>query len=134
MIQAPDLPAWAALIVALLVLAGATVTLIGSLGLLRLKTFYERVHPPTLGSTLGMALIVLASIVCFSVLRSRLSVHEILIGVFLTVTAPVAFMLLARAALYRDRAEGLMEPWSSEHAGSADADTVDEESGPDRGK
>ena len=83
MIQAPDLPAWAALIVALLVLAGATVTLIGSLGLLRLKTFYERVHPPTLGSTLGMALIVLASIVCFSVLRSRLSVHEILIGVFL---------------------------------------------------
>jgi multicomponent K+:H+ antiporter subunit G len=110
MIQAPDLPAWAALVVGLLVLAGAGFTLIGSLGLLRLKTFYDRVHPPTLGSSMGMALVVLASIVCFSVLRSRLSVHELLIGVFLTLTTPVAFMLLARAALYRDRVEGRIKP------------------------
>jgi multicomponent K+:H+ antiporter subunit G len=131
MIQAPDLPAWAALIVALLVLAGAIVTLIGSLGLLRLKTFYERVHPPTLGSTLGMALIVLGSIVCFSVLRSRLSVHEVLIGVFLTLTAPVAFMLLARAALYRDRAEGLTEAWPGEQAGPANSDAGDGQAGPE---
>lgn len=106
MIQAPDLPAWAALLVALLLLAGAVTTLIGSIGLLRMKSFYERVHPPTLGSTLGMALIVLASIICFSVLRARPSVHEILIGLFLTFTTPVAFMLLARAALYRERSEG----------------------------
>lgn len=114
MIQAPDLPAWAALIVALLVLAGAATTLIGSLGLLRLRSFYERVHAPTLGSTLGMALIVLASIICFSVLRGRLSLHELLIGLFLTVTAPVAFMLLARSALYRDRAEGNIDPPSNQ--------------------
>jgi multicomponent K+:H+ antiporter subunit G len=108
MMQAPDLPAWAALMVAILVLSGAALALIGSLGLLRLRSFYDRVHAPTLGSTLGTVLIVLASIVCFSVLRSRLSVHEVLIGLFLTSTAPVAFMLLARAALYRDRVEGLV--------------------------
>ena len=119
MIQAPDLPTWAALIVALLVLAGAGITLIGSLGLIRLKTFYDRIHPPTLGSTLGMALIVLASIICFSVLRSRLSVHEILIAIFVTVTTPVTFMLLARAALYRDRAEGRAERRAKEQ-GSGD--------------
>jgi multicomponent K+:H+ antiporter subunit G len=70
-----------------------------------MKSFYDRVHPPTLGSTMGMALIVLGSIVCFSVLRSRLSVHELVIGIFVTLTTPVTFMLLARAALYRDRAE-----------------------------
>ena len=105
MIQAPDLPAWAALIVGFLVLAGAAITLIGSLGLLRMKTFYQRLHPPTMGSTLGLALIVAASILCFSVLRSRLSVHELLIGIFVTLTTPVTFMLLARAALYRDRSE-----------------------------
>lgn len=115
MIQAPDLPGWAALIVALLVLSGAAVTLVGSLGLLRLRTFYERVHAPTLGSTLGMALIVAASIVCFSVLRGRLSVHEIVIALFLTSTAPVGFMLLARSALYRDRAGGRLSlPWDEE--------------------
>nr|WP_317892479.1 monovalent cation/H(+) antiporter subunit G [uncultured Sphingomonas sp.] len=115
MIQAPDLPGWAALIVALLVLSGAAMTLVGSLGLLRLRTFYERVHAPTLGSTLGMALIVAASIVCFSVLRGRLSVHEIVIALFLTSTTPVGFMLLARSALYRDRAGGRLSlPWDEE--------------------
>lgn len=114
MIQAPELPAWAALIVALLLLAGSAITLIGSIGLLRLKTFYDRIHPPTLGSSLGMALIVLGSIVCFSVLRARPSVHELLIGIFVTLTTPVTFMLLARAALYRDRAEGRWETASNE--------------------
>ena len=109
MIQAPDLPSWAAALVALLLLVGAGFALIGSIGLLRLKTFYDRVHPPTLGSTLGMALIVLSSIVCFSVLRSRFSVHEILIAIFVTSTTPITFMLLARAALHRDRAEGREE-------------------------
>ncbi|MDF2493725.1 monovalent cation/H(+) antiporter subunit G [Sphingomonas sp.] len=105
MIQAPDLPGWAALIVGLLVLAGAGVTLIGSLGLLRLHSFFDRVHAPTLGSSLGAMLIVAASIVCFSVLRTRPSIHELLVALFLTCTAPAAFMLLARSALYRTRAE-----------------------------
>lgn len=106
MIQAPDLPLWAAITVALLLLAGAMAALLGSIGLLRLKTFYERVHAPTLGTSFGTLLICLASIVCFSVLRSRPSVHEILIVIFITLTAPVSFMLLGRATLYRDRIEG----------------------------
>lgn len=105
MMQAPDLPGWAALLVGLLLLLGALTTLIGALGLLRFKNFYERVHSPTLGSTLGMGLIVLASVICFTVLLTRPSSHELLVGLFLTVTTPVAYMLLARAALYRDRVE-----------------------------
>jgi len=106
MILAPDLPPWAAVLVAVLVLAGAAMTLIGSVGLLRFASFYDRLHPPTLGSSSGTLLIVAASIVTFTVLRSRFSVHEILIAVFVTLTTPVTFMLLARAALYRDRIEG----------------------------
>ena len=106
MIQAPDLPAWAALIVALLVLAGAGFTLIGSIGLLRFRTLYDRVHPPTLGSSAGSALIIVASILCFSVLQTRPVLHELLIAIFVTLTMPVSLMLLARAALYRDRMMG----------------------------
>jgi multicomponent K+:H+ antiporter subunit G len=106
MIQAPDLPLWAAILVALLMISGAMLTLIGSIGLLRLKSFYDRVHAPTLGTTLGTLLICLGSIVCFSVLRSRPVVHEVLIIVFVTLSAPVSFMLLGRAAVYRDRTEG----------------------------
>jgi multicomponent K+:H+ antiporter subunit G len=107
MIQGPDLPTWAAIIVGLLVLFGAATTLLGTLGLLRLRTFYDRVHAPTLGATMGMAAILLASMICFSVLQSRPVVHEILIAIFVTLTTPITLILLARAALYRDRSEGV---------------------------
>lgn len=103
---AGTLPAWAALLTALCVLMGAAVTLIGSLGLLRLGTFYARVHAPTLGTTFGMVSILAGSALCFSVLEARPVVHEILIAVFVTLTTPVTLMLLVRAALYRDRTEG----------------------------
>jgi multicomponent K+:H+ antiporter subunit G len=109
MIEAPDLPLWAAIIVGLCVLLGAIVTLVGAIGLLRMKTFYDRVHPPTLGMTLGSGFILLASITCFSVLQSRPVVHEVLIAIFVTITTPITLMLLARAALYRDRTEGILD-------------------------
>ena len=106
MTHAENLPAWAALLTSFLVLVGAGLTLIGAVGTLRFGTFFERVHAPTLGTSWGTGAIALASIVCFSALGSRPVVHEILIGVFITVTTPVTLMLLARAALYRDRTEG----------------------------
>lgn len=121
MIQAPDLPLWAAIVVGLFVLLGASITLVGVIGLLRMGTFYERVHPPTLGMTLGTGFILLASITCFSVLQSRPVLHEILIAVFVTVTTPITLMLLARAALYRDRTEGVKDvPANFDDAGNGE--------------
>ncbi|MGY4402281.1 monovalent cation/H(+) antiporter subunit G [Bradyrhizobium sp. USDA 3315] len=99
------LPPWAAVLTAVLVFTGASVTLIGSLGLLRLGTFYERVHAPTLGTTLGTVFIAAASMVCFSVLESRAVLHEILIVVLGTVTTPIALTILVGAARFRDTAE-----------------------------
>lgn len=110
MIQAPELPLWAALLTAFFVLVGAVITLIGSAGLLRLTDFHERMHAPTLGATLGVASLVIASVICFSVLQARVVVHEVLIGLLITVTTPVGFMLLARAALYRSRVENGVLP------------------------
>ena len=101
-----ELPAWAAIPPALLLLLGAGLALIGSIGFLRLRTFYERVHAPTLGTTLGIGFVLLASMLCFTVLQSRLALHEVLIAVFMVVTTPITLTLLARAALYRDRSEG----------------------------
>lgn len=84
---------------------GAAITLIGSLGLLRLRTFYERVHAPTLGTTLGTVFVALASIICFSVLQSRPVLHEILIIGLGAVTTPVALTVLVGAARFRETAE-----------------------------
>jgi multicomponent K+:H+ antiporter subunit G len=106
MSHAAELPAWAALVVSILVLLGASLAFIGSLGLLRLGEFYQRVHPPTMGTTLGTGLILIGSIVFFTVLESRPVLHEILIGVFMTVSTPVTYMLLMRAALHRDGSAG----------------------------
>ncbi|MGQ4274059.1 monovalent cation/H(+) antiporter subunit G [Terrihabitans sp. B22-R8] len=101
-----DLPLWAALLTSALILFGSGLTLIGTLGLVRLKSFYERVHAPTLGATLGMLSILVASMVYFSMSQTRPIVHEILIGLFVTITTPVTLMLLVQAVLYRDRLEG----------------------------
>ena len=84
MSHAAELPPFVALLTALLVVLGAALALIGSLGLLRLRSFYDRVHAPTLGTTLGTGLVLIASMVLFSALESRPVLHEILIGVFMT--------------------------------------------------
>lgn len=104
-----DLPLWAAWTVTGLALAGAGLSLVGTVGLVQLRTFYERVHAPTLGATLGMALVLAASVVYFTLAERRFMPREILIGLFLTVTTPVTLILLARAALFRDRTEGGQE-------------------------
>jgi multicomponent K+:H+ antiporter subunit G len=90
-------------IAALLVLAGAVFAFVGSLGLLRFRTFYERVHPPTMGTTLGTGLLVAGSIVYFTALESRPVIHEVLIAILMTVNTPITYTLLVRAALHRDR-------------------------------
>jgi multicomponent K+:H+ antiporter subunit G len=88
-----------------LVVLGAFLAFAGALGLLRLGTFYERVHPPTMGTTLGTGLVLIASMLYFTSTESRPVLHEVLIGLFMTVSTPVTYMLLVRAALHRDRSE-----------------------------
>lgn len=106
MSAAAEVPLWVAVLTSALVLAGSAITLLGSVGLLRLGSFYGRVHAPTLGATLGMTCILVGSSLFFSVQEGRLVIREILIAVFVTLTTPVALMLLVRAAVYRDRMEG----------------------------
>jgi multicomponent K+:H+ antiporter subunit G len=104
-----EVPIWAAMPIAAFLLIGAGLALVGSIGLVRLPGFYDRIHAPTLGTSWGTAGIVVASVILFSVLGSRLVLHGLLIGVFVSVTTPVTLMLLGRATLYRDRSEGSPE-------------------------
>ncbi|PKM22054.1 MAG: Na+/H+ antiporter subunit G [Gammaproteobacteria bacterium HGW-Gammaproteobacteria-14] len=91
---------WIEGLVAVLVLLGAAFTLIASIGLVRMRDFYTRLHGPTKASTLGVGSIMLASLLFFSVDSGSLSVHEVLITVFLFLTAPVSAHLLAKAGMH----------------------------------
>jgi multicomponent K+:H+ antiporter subunit G len=97
-----QVPPWALAAAALLLVTGASIILIGALGLLRLRTFYQRIHGPAITVTLGTGSVLLASMLYFTAAQSRLVVHELLIAAFLLMTAPVVSMLLMRAAVYRD--------------------------------
>lgn len=100
-----DVPLWAAIPAAVFVVLGALLTLIGTMGLVRLTSFYERIHAPTLGTSWGVGGMVMGSMIVFLASGARPILHELLIGVFVTLTTPITLMLLGRAALYRDRME-----------------------------
>jgi multicomponent K+:H+ antiporter subunit G len=95
------LPAWAAVPAAVLLILAGLCTLIGSLGLVRLGSFFQRMHGPSMGNTLGTGCVLLASILVSSALANRPVVHELLITVFIVTTAPMTAMLLMRAAVHR---------------------------------
>jgi multicomponent K+:H+ antiporter subunit G len=95
------LPLWAAIPAVILLVISGILTLTGSFGLLRLETFYSRMHAPTLGNTMGVFCVLLASILVSSALEHRVVVHQILITLFLVISSPVTAILLMRAAIRR---------------------------------
>lgn len=87
-------------VVSALVLVGAGFIFTGALGLLRLPDFFSRLHGPTKATTLGVGGLVLASVLYFSLLGGDVEVRELLVALFLFLTAPVSAHLMARAALH----------------------------------
>lgn len=90
-------------LVALLVFFGAAFMLIGSWGLVKLPDFFTRLHAPTKASTLGMGATLLGSLIWFSVQQGSLHIHELVISLFLFLTAPVSAYMMGKAALHRQR-------------------------------
>lgn len=100
------LPLWAEVLIGVLVLAGATIALLGSVGLLRLRSYFERVHAPSIVATMGCWLIMWATFVFFSATGHGFALHALLIAVFIAVTVPITTIFLMRAALFRARRAG----------------------------
>lgn len=88
------------LIVSFFLIVGASFALIGSIGLARLPDFFSRLHGPTKATTLGVGGMLIASSIFFSASGDGISVHEVLVTVFLFMTAPVSAHLLCKAALH----------------------------------
>lgn len=94
-----ELPLWLQWIVAALLVTGGLFALVGAIGMLRFRDFYMRLHAPTKATTLGVGGVLLASL-AVSWWRGEFGVPELLIALFLFVTAPVSANLLAKAAMH----------------------------------
>jgi len=94
------------LVVSLLLLASGVLALAAAAGLWRLPDFFLRLHAPSLAVTLGSWLVTLASVLAFTTGPTQLSLHVWLVIILLAITAPVTTVLLARAALFRQRRAG----------------------------
>lgn len=100
-----ELPLWVTVPGTVLLVTAGLLVLIAGIGLLRLPDFFARMHPPTMGTSLGTGCVLIASMLVSSALLGRPVVHELLITLFVIVTAPVTAMLLIRAGRYRHRVE-----------------------------
>lgn len=108
------MPFWIELLVSAFLILGSAFALVGAIGLYRLPDFFTRLHGPTKATTLGVGGIVVGAMIFFSNQGDGLSVHEMLITLFLFLTAPVSAHVLAKAALqqklpYTARTRG--KPW-----------------------
>jgi multicomponent K+:H+ antiporter subunit G len=113
---------WIEWAVAFFLLLGGSFVLIGSIGLTRMPDFFMRLHGPTKATTLGMGGILLGSIFYFS-LQQTVSVNELLITIFLLITAPISAHMLIKTALHHqlkaiDRTRGERELKRGQQEGS----------------
>ncbi len=97
---------WTEIVVATLLVLSAVFCLSAAWGLVRLRSFFQRMHPPALASTGSAWCVTLASIVYFTELNGEIHLHTWLIIILLSITVPVTAMLLGRAALFRGRQAG----------------------------
>ncbi|MFO7570874.1 MAG: Na+/H+ antiporter subunit G [Smithellaceae bacterium] len=110
-----DSMTWIEWLVAALILIGSLFALIGSIGLWKLPDFFMRLHGPTKATTLGVGALVIGSLIYFSTRGEGMSLHELLITLFLFMTAPVSANMLAKAAMHQrikriDKTKG--KPWT----------------------
>ncbi|RPH44388.1 MAG: Na+/H+ antiporter subunit G [Burkholderiales bacterium] len=104
-----DIP-WHEVVVAALLPTSGAVVLSAAFGLLRLPDFFLRMHAPALAATLAAWIVAFASIVHVSARTGEPSLRAVLVIVLLSITVPVTTMMLARAALFRQRLAGDPSP------------------------
>lgn len=102
--------AYADLFVSALIVLGAGFALVGSWGLVRLPSLMERLHGPTKASTLGLGAMLFASVVWFQLGKGVWTTHELLIPMFLFITAPISANMIAKVHLHRLRTGEASEP------------------------
>ena len=104
------------LIVALPLVMAGFFGFVGSFGLIKLPDPMSRLHAPTKATTLGVGGVLLASIFHSILIEGHLSLHEVLITLFLFLTAPITGLMIAKTNLHLTwRGEDLPDPGEDMH-------------------
>ena len=93
-------------VIAFLIVLGGAFALIGSWGLARLPALMSRLHGPTKATTLGVGGCLIASMLYFPSHGQSWSAHELLITLFLFITAPISANMIAKAYLHSRHVSG----------------------------
>jgi multicomponent K+:H+ antiporter subunit G len=96
---AAELPRWLEILISGMLLLGGFTAVLGALGLVRFRTFFTRLHAPTKTSTLGIGGVLLGSIVYLSWISNLAVIHQVLIAMFVFMTAPISAHQMAKAML-----------------------------------
>lgn len=75
---------------------------VGSYGLVKLKDSVQRLHAPTKATTLGVGGVLIASMIYFFAKTGQVSIHELLITLFLFLTAPITANFIAKTYMARN--------------------------------
>lgn len=114
-------------LIALFLIVGGIFGLVGSYGLIKLRDPMSRLHTPTKATTLGVGGVLIASMIHAWAFESHLSAHELLITLFLLLTAPVTANFIAKVHIHRHETPDTLPPAGSDqlwatHDTAPDAD------------
>ncbi|ARP98754.1 Na+/H+ antiporter subunit G [Pseudorhodoplanes sinuspersici] len=101
---------------AVFIVIGGVFLFVGSFGLAKLPDTMRRLHGPTKATTLGIGSLLIASILFFALVQQSVGIHEILITLFLFLTAPVSANMVAKAHIFRN--QGVKETLPPDAGGS----------------
>jgi len=106
----PELPLVLSLLIVFFLLLGSLFIFIGALGLACFRNFYDRLHMPALGTTIGATAVLFSTSLYISYIEGHIIGRDILIIFFLALAAPINGMMLARAAAMRDLTQNWHDP------------------------
>lgn len=108
----------AEILVSFFLVVGGIFGLVGSVGLLKLKSTMQRLHAPTKATTLGVGGVLIASMIYMLLVENHLSFHELLITLFLFLTAPVTAHFMAQTHIVLNRKDEDLPDSQREHGWS----------------
>lgn len=97
--------------ISILLVVGGLFLFVGSYALVKLRDTMQRLHGPTKATTLGLGSVLVGSMLYFWLLQGTPSVHELLITLFLFLTAPIGAHMIAKAHLHLERGRSGAEEW-----------------------